>query len=561
MRYAWLASVCLVFIAAPPVHGAVLGADAHAIDAALESGDAGQREAALDRLIATGDSRAELQAQLAQLLGDADLAVAGKAAKALGLRGAAAFRALEAVLKSGSDQQRWGATVALAQTGADIEGFVPTLTRQLSDRNELIVRASLAALTRLQAKAAPAVPGLRSLLSHPEAEIRWAAIETLGAVGPPAREAVPSNEPFLRDEAVELRLMAVVALQRIAPPSPISKEALEGRIAWLRENVPALMTHLHVPGVSIAIVQHGEVTWAQGFGVRDPRDGTPVTAETIFEAASLSKPILSLVALQMVQDGRLDLDRPLVQYLGHDYLPDYPDHRLITARMVLTQRSGLPNWRMGYADMGGPLPLQFPPGSEYTYSGEGIFFLQQALETAARASLQDLAQAGLIEPLRLEHTSFVWSEAIERNLASGHRADGSFKERTRYRHANGAYSLYTTPSDYARLMLTLMTPTMLGDRAFTPASIALMLQPELRIEDDPVPRPGRSRAVATYRALGWKLHPTPDGTIVWHSGSNSSGFKTFAQFNPAKQSGLVIFANGDSGYDLRETVVKQIGDL
>jgi CubicO group peptidase (beta-lactamase class C family) len=88
-----------------------------------------------------------------------------------------------------------------------------------------------------------------------------------------------------------------------------------------------------------------------------------------------------------------------------------------------------------------------------------------------------------------------------------------------------------------------------------------MLQRELRIDDDPVSRPGRSQPVATYRALGWKVDVTPDGDIVWHSGSNTTGFKTYAQLNPTKGSGVVIFANSDNGYRLREVVLKQIGDL
>jgi hypothetical protein len=84
----------------------------------------------------------------------------------------------------------------------------------------------------------------------------------------------------------------------------------------------------------------------------------------------------------------------------------------------------------------------------------------------------------------------------------------------------------------------------------------------LRVDDDSaVSRPGLARSVATYRALGWSLDVTAEGDIVEHSGSNSSNFKSFGQFNPAKGSGLVIFANGDGGYPLRAAVIERIGDL
>jgi CubicO group peptidase (beta-lactamase class C family) len=535
--------------------------DSQAVDSALVSSDAGQRESALDQVISTRDARAELLPRLARLLDDEDLAVAGKAATALATRGPDAFPVIADLLKTGSTQQRWGATVALYRSSADIERFLPALKRELGDPDERIVRASVAALTRLQAKAAPAVPALKPLLSHEESEIRWAALTALGAIGPAARDAVPSVESFIGDKSVELRIAAAEALTRIEPPMPIAEPGLAAHIAWIRENVPRLMQQFHVPGASIAIVQNATIAWAQGFGVRDVRDHKPVTTETVFEAASMSKPIVALIAVQLIQEGRLDLDKPLVDYLGHDYLPGEPEQRRITARLALTHRTGLPNWRVGYSDMDGPLPVQLAPGSEYTYSGEGMLFLQRAIEAITGSPLERLSQDRLFTPLGLAHSSFVWTQAIEDELASGHHEDGSFKEHTHYRKANAGYSLYTTPSEYARLMLTVMTPGVLGNRAFTKQSIELMLERELRIDDDPVLRPGRARPVATYRALGWKLDVTAEGDIVWHSGSNSSGFKSYGQFNPAKQSGVVIFSNSDSGYPLREVVLQQIGDL
>jgi len=403
---------------------------------------------------------------------------------------------------------------------------------------------------------------LKPLLARDDTEIRWATLTTLASIGPAARELVPNIEPILRDKSVELRLAAADALKRIDPPAPLTAEQMTARIDWMRQHVPELMQQYRVPGVSIAVVQKGQVTWVQGFGVRDVRDRKPVNAETVFEACSMSKPILGLVALQLIQDGRLDLDRPLVAYLGHDYLPDQPEHRRITARMSLTHRTGFTNWRVGYDPMGGPLPLELPPGSEYAYSGEGIVFLQRAIEAITGSSLERLSQDGLFTPLGLRHTSFEWSETIEKDLASGHGADGTFKERTHYRKANGAYSLYTTPTEYARLMFTLMKPEVLGKRAFTRASVDLMLARELRLGDDEaVPRPDRAGSVATYRGLAWKLDVTPQGDIVWHSGSNSSGFKSYGQFNPLKQSGIVIFTNSDGGGRLREVVIRQVGDL
>jgi CubicO group peptidase (beta-lactamase class C family) len=558
-----MSGLCLALLAAATT--AAMATDGRRdteLASALASPAAERREWALDRLIQTPDPDPMILQQIAGLLDDRDGYVAGKAANALGRLGADAFTTIDGLLEHGSAQQRWAATVALYQTTAGIERFLPQLIRNLAQSDERLVYASLAVLTRLQSRAAPALPALQKLLTHEHGEVRRSTLATLAAIGPAARGLVPDLAPLLQDPQPELRLAAAAAMQRIVPSAPIANERLAAYLAWLQEHVPALMQEHHVPGVSIAVIQDRRVRWAQGFGVRDARGQQPVTTDTIFEACSMSKAILALSALQLIQQERLDLDTPLTQYLGHDYLRNQPEQGLITARMALTHRTGLPNWRMGYDEMDGPLPLLFFPGSEYTYSGEGILFLQRAMEAIAGMTLDRYAQQGLFAPLGLTHTSYVWTPAIEQDLASGHRDDGSFKERTRYRKANGAYSLYTTPSEYAQLMLTLMRPQSLGDEAFTPASVELLLQRAQRVTDGTaVVRPGLARSVATYTALGWSLEVSAEGDIVQHSGANSSGFRSFGQFNRDRGSGLVIFANGVNGSRVREAIVAQIGDL
>ena len=554
---------CLALLAAASTATiAAEGRQDAALAAALDSPAAEQREWALQRLIESPDPAPMMQQRIAALLDDRDLYVAGEAATAMSRLGAEAFDTLDRMLQHGTAQQRWAATVALYQTTAGIDRFLPQLTQQLTSADVRLVHASLAALARLHSRAATAVPTVQGLLAHEDRSVRRAALESLAAMGPAAHDAAPAIAPSLLDTEVDVRLAAATAMRRIVPPVPVSDERLAAYLAWLQEHVPALLREYHVPGVSIAIIQAGQVRWAQGFGVSDARGQQPVTPDTVFEACSMSKAILALSALQLIQQGRLDLDAPLTTYLGHDYLRDQPAQNLITARMALTHRTGLPNWRVGYDEMGGPLSLLLPPGSEDSYSGEGILFLQRAMEAIAGTSLDRQAQQGLFAPLGLTRTSYTWTSRIEQDLASGHNEDGSFKDRTRYRKANGAYSLYTTPTEYARLMLTLMRPQVLGERAFTPASIELLLQRAQRVTDgDPVPRPGLARSVATYRALGWSMEVTAAGDIVQHSGANSSGFRSFGQFNRDRGSGLVIFANGANGSRVREAIVAQIGDL
>jgi len=111
-------------------------------------------------------------------------------------------------------------------------------------------------------------------------------------------------------------------------------------------------------------------------------------------------------------------------------------------------------------------------------------------------------------------------------------------------------------------MLTLMQPEVLGASAFRPDTLALALERQERMPDDSAwQRPGLARSVATYRALGWVIDVSAEGDLVEHSGSNSSGFRTFGQFNRDKGSALVIFTNSDSGGAVRDAIVAQIGDL
>jgi CubicO group peptidase (beta-lactamase class C family) len=354
------------------------------------------------------------------------------------------------------------------------------------------------------------------------------------------------------------RYAAAFLLGVLLSSCAVAADRSAARIEWLRTQLPALLREHRVPGASVAVVQDGAIAWAAGFGVRDARDGTPVTTGTVFECASLSKPVFALLAMQLQQAGRLDLDTPLVRYLGHDYLPDQPEHRLITARMVLEHRSGFPNWR---PDDNGPLTMRFTPGIRYGYSGEGFQFLQRALESISGEPLDRLAHRLLFDPLQLAHTSFVWTQTIEPELASGHDKDGAFKQHERYLDANAAYTLYSTPSDYARLVLTLLRPEVLGAHALSAQTIGQMLARGQVVEDAELfTRPGSAQGTASYRALGWGIETSGAGDILQHTGSNSTGFKTFVQFSRERGSALVLFMNGDGGGAVRDIVVAAVGD-
>src|SRR5215210_7961178 len=166
----------------------------------------------------------------------------------------------------------------------------------------------------------------------------------------------------------------VAAAVRTGTARPAQALSVQSGPRWqptadLLRNLPRLLELASVPGLALAVVD-GKRVWRRGFGDAIEESAQPVSDETVFEAASLGKPLFAYAVLRLVDAGVLDLDRPL-----YDYLPspeaDTPRMRRVTARHVLTHTSGLPNWR----HTAGPLAPETEPGETYAYSGEGFFYL------------------------------------------------------------------------------------------------------------------------------------------------------------------------------------------
>ncbi len=195
-------------------------------------------------------------------------------------------------------------------------------------------------------------------------------------------------------------------------------------------------------------------------GVADASSGEPVTQETLFEAASLSKPVCAAIALRLAERGELDLDRPLPDYLPYERVDHDPRSRALTARIVISHRTGLPNWG------GEQLELGFYPGAAFSYSGEGFVYLQRVLEKLSGLSLDELARREIFSPLGMTHSRFSWAEGEEIPLAMPHDEIGQRQQKRQAHEANAAASLHTTAADYARFV-TMSRDTVLRGRMST----------------------------------------------------------------------------------------------
>lgn len=330
--------------------------------------------------------------------------------------------------------------------------------------------------------------------------------------------------------------------------------------ALLDKLVPELMNRYHVPGVSLAGVENRRVAWDRQYGVRRAGSAEKVDRETVFEACSMSKTPLAYLTLKLAEQGKLDLDRPLVEYLDEPYLADEPLHKKISARMALSHTTGFPNWRKGGSQSTGPLHVEFEPGSKFGYSGEGYLYLQRVVEHITGTPFEEYVQRELFGPLGMTISSYEWQDRYEALAAAGHDGEGQVKaDRRHFTRANAGYSLYTTPCEYAQYLVEYLNPDRSGPQSVSEASLAAMFTPTTEATGrKPVRRAVAPVSEKVFWGLGWAIDKTERGERIYHSGANGTGFRCYSQFDPAARTGLVIMTNSASGRELWEAVVAAI---
>ncbi|MEI6613991.1 MAG: serine hydrolase [Chrysiogenales bacterium] len=451
------------------------------------------------------------------------------------------------------------AITALAKIGGPAVGY---LTRSLAAENDNVRWCSAIALGKIAPAGAQAISCLTAALQDRDSNVKWCSAIALGNFNHEALPAVPELLNLLNDADRDVRWAAYIALAKIDREKINRVPQISGVIEKLQRLTPPLMKEFKVPGVSISVIKNSELAWSESFGVSDAVVQTNVNNKTIFEACSMSKPVFAYLVLKLVEKGKLDLDKPLGDYLDEPFVSDGDYAKLITARLILAHTSGMPNWRKGGEERGGPLPLYFKPGTKFSYSGEGIYYLQRVIEQLTQEPLETYAKGNLFDPLGLESTSYTWTEKLDPRIATGHDPSGACIKRSRYAHANAAYTLYTNPDEYAKLIVKILNANKADEFSLSAQMLTEMVTRQVRMDTrDVIDRPGRSLGLVAYRGLGWVIDSTITGDIVYHSGSNQTGFTCYAQFNSREGSGIVIMTNGKNGSDLWGRLISAVGDL
>lgn len=292
-------------------------------------------------------------------------------------------------------------------------------------------------------------------------------------------------------------------------------------------SIEQLLEENRVPALGIGVIENGELTKVKVYGSLDLKTTAP--HNTIFKVASLTKPIVALITLKLIDKGLLDLDEPLSKYWIDPDLIEDERYKKISPRLVLTHRTGLPNWR--YLSESNKLTFQFDPGTSYKYSGEGFEYLRKAIENKLGKSIEELANEFLFEPLDMKDTRFWWdAEMNESRYAQNFDKNGNVISLNKYYEANAAANLLTTVEDYGRFLEYVINGAGLSDSLFEE-----MQKQHVELGDN------------DFFGLGWEILTgfSGDEFALIHTGKDP-GVSTLAIIFPQSKNGYLIFMNGDN---------------
>ena len=347
----------------------------------------------------------------------------------------------------------------------------------------------------------------------------------------------------------------------------------------LTDKIQSLVDSAKVTGLSITIFNNNKISYQKSFGYANIDKKDTLTTSMVFYGASLSKAVFGYLIATLANEGVIDLDKPLQDYLdkplpdiefekelkGYKNLKNDERYKNITARMCLSHTTGFPNWRFltstGF-DRDGELTINTEPGKKYSYSGEGMVLLQYVIESITGKGLEQLAKEKVFEPLNMDMTSYIWQERFKNIYCNGHTIEQKVIPKDTEDDANSAGSMETTLEDYSKF-----TGHILLEETKNSDVTNLMFQPNIRISSKAQFGPlvlketQENDDIELSYGLGWGLLKSPFGFGAFKEG-HGEGFQHYSIIFPEKKSGIIILSNSDNAESIfKELLEVTIGDI
>ncbi len=300
--------------------------------------------------------------------------------------------------------------------------------------------------------------------------------------------------------------------------------------------IEKLLNEHKIPTLGIGVIHNGKLQQVKVYG--EITKGVAAPYNTIFNVASLTKPVTAMVALKLVSLGKWNLDEFVYKYYTDPDIANDPRNKKLTTRLILSHQTGFPNWR--YMNENKKLSFLFDPGTKYQYSGEGMEYLRNALEKKFNKSLQQLANELIFIPLNMKDTRYVWSNEVDTSrLAIGYDKNGKAYETVKNKTPNAADDLLTTIEDYGKFLVSVMNGVGLTQNVFAEMTTNQVASTK-----------------GKHFGLGFEIYDLGNGEYALSHGGSDKGVQTIVFILPKTKQGVLIFTNSDTGTNIYIQLIK-----
>jgi CubicO group peptidase (beta-lactamase class C family) len=307
--------------------------------------------------------------------------------------------------------------------------------------------------------------------------------------------------------------------------------------------IATLLEQYQVPGISYCFICNGHPLEAEAIGVKNTVTGDLMQPDTMFEAASLTKTLFATLVMRLADRGRIALDEPIALMVPSLKISDDDRINKITVRQILSHGTGLPNW----ADK--PLHFLFDPGKNFSYSGEGYYYLHKIVNEVTGKDFVDHFKDEFFVPLKMNNSRAIWDASILKKMTNKFDKHGKMSPLRDWvdlagnaPEPNAAWSLYSGAEDYTKFLLEILNHKgHLSERAFKEMTTVQ-----------------NNASHEILWGLGWGLS-SKEPSVIWHWGDNG-GHRSFVVADLVTGDGACIFCNAEGGTDLCIELLAQMTD-